>query len=469
MLHATHLDSALRSAAYGIMVGRDGFKGWQVHRQRFRELVKHDEAQVARSTSEQLTRLIKHAFETVPHYNETWSTVGFKPSSGLTISDLAELPFLTKDTIKYRKTELVSRRYGVSALHTDYTGGTTGTHTAFYRDRACSTARFGRQWGILELCGYRPGTRRGLFWRAHRDLHTGGSALKRRFRRFGHAQEVLSATTVHPGDMEDFYRRLVRFRPKILYGYPSAAQQFAQFLIENELRVPPVERVICTAELLTDAQRRLFSEVFGAEVFDLYCSREQGCVAFECSRHNGLHVDAGSVVVEIVRDGRPARPGERGEIVITDLLNYGMPFVRYATGDLATVPEGRCECGLSLPRIQSLDGRAVDTLARPDGAIVPGVMLAHLFEGWDPVRAVQFIQDTPEAVELRVVLEQQLTDALTRDLEKEVRRLMGDEIVININVVPDIPPNPHSGKHQEVISRLGREVKPTFIERRHGV
>lgn len=465
-----HFDAGerlLRSAAYTLMRRRDGFPGWRAHRREFRDLVACDGARLERLVSARLSRLLAHAFNTVPYYREVWSARGFTPGPRVTAADLRHLPILTKELIRTRKADLVSNRFDVAALDTDYTGGTVGNQTAFHRDHAAGIAKLGRQWGVLERCGYRPGDRRGLVWGAERDLNPAGLRdFKRRVRDFADAQEVLCCTTIDPSDLAEYYGRVTRFRPRVLYGYPSALYAFAEFIVEQKLPPLRVERVICTAELLTDARRRLFAEVFGGEVFNLYCSREHGCLAFECDRHEGLHIDAGSVFIEILRDGCPARPGERGEIVVTDLLNYGMPFVRYATGDLATVSDGPCGCGLALPRLHSLDGRVADALIRPDGRSVAGLMIIDIYRDLEPVREVQFVQDTPTAIDLNVVLTGELTTELHDLFVTRARELMGD-VTINVHLVSDIPRNPNSGKYREVICRIGQPHGRTALEEMH--
>ena len=80
-------------------------------------------------------------------------------------------------------------------------------------------------------------------------------------------------------------------------------------------------------------------------MFETYGCREVMLIATECAAHAGLHLSMETLVVEVVvrerRNGRRARasPGELGEVVITDLTNLAMPFIRYANGDLGRAGE----------------------------------------------------------------------------------------------------------------------------------
>ena len=60
--------------------------------------------------------------------------------------------------------------------------------------------------------------------------------------------------------------------------------------------------------------------------------------------------------VEIVRDGRPALPGETGDLVVTNLCNLGMPFIRYQVGDAAARhPNRHCPCGCAAPMLGAIE------------------------------------------------------------------------------------------------------------------
>jgi phenylacetate-CoA ligase len=445
----------LRALAYDAMARRDGLSGWKRGRDEFRALAEAPGSDVDATAQQRLASLLMHAAATVPHYRDTWREAGFTPSRATEPGDLTRLPILTKADVRGRKARLVSTGIDASDLIPALTGGTTGTQTEFFRDRRCHVIRAGRQWGILERCGYAPGDRRALLWGVHEDLPSAapGAALRRWFRRFASADEILCCTRMTPEDMTGFHARLRSFRPSVMYAYPRALEEFARFLRDNGLAPLAFPQIICTAETLRPDQRETFERQFGAEVFNLYCSREHGCAAFECARHDGLHIDTGSVIVEILRDGEPAAPGVEGEIVVTDLLNYGMPFIRYATGDLAVAAPDPCGCGCALPRLSRLCGRTADVIYLPDGSSVAGIMLSDLLAGEPSITFAQFVQDEPCLLNVNVVVDGVARIGLQEAVEAEVRSVVGPMLRIRVNQVPDISRNPRSGKYQDVISR----------------
>src|SRR5260370_42203826 len=89
-----------------------------------------------------------------------------------------------------------------------------------------------------------------------------------------------------------------------------------------------------------------------------------------------MHLNIEHLYIEFLRpDGTAAAPEEEGGIVITDLLNRGMPFIRYRIEDVGVPSDRRCACGRGLPLMERVTGRVADYLKRRDGSMVAGVSL----------------------------------------------------------------------------------------------
>jgi phenylacetate-CoA ligase len=143
-----------------------------------------------------------------------------------------------------------------------------------------------------------------------------------------------------------------------------------------------------------------------------------------------------------VKDGagmRAARPGEAGEVVVTDLHNFGMPFIRYATGDLAVAaPETRCACGRAAPRLASVIGRVVDTLRGPNGSRVDGLLFSIIFtELAASVRQFQVVQAVDRSITLKLVADHAFTEADRLKIRLGCTKYLGDTPV-RIEEVPEI-------------------------------
>jgi len=247
-----------------------------------------------------------------------------------------------------------------------------------------------------------------------------------------------------------------RKKPEVLVCYSQAGADLARHVVEHGLKDWGTIPVICGAERLLPTDRPVVELAFGPAVFETYGSREVMLMAAECPAHAGLHVSMETLVVEVVvRDpaggDRPARPGEVGEVVITDLTNLAMPFIRYANGDLAVPAEpGTCPCGRAHPRLASVEGRATETLVDGSGVRVNGlvfnVVIAHLAHG---IRQFQVVQHRDRSVTLRVVPTPSFDGQIESVLRQTWERYLPG-VPVKLDLVPEIP-IAATGKRQVVV------------------
>ena len=117
-------------------------------------------------------------------------------------------------------------------------------------------------------------------------------------------------------------------------------------------------------------------------------------MAMECSVGR-LHLVPEVGIVEIIReDDQPCLPGEVGEMVATGLLNDGMPFIRYRTGDFAAYATDQfCACGSNHPIIEALEGRVDDYLITSDGRRIG--RLSTAMKRSPSIHSAQIVQDRP--------------------------------------------------------------------------
>lgn len=398
-------------------------------------------AEVAQVQWERLQKLLVHAYENVPFYRRRMDEAALRPGDIRGMDDFRRLPALTKADVRDHLDGLLARTFTREALTCDATGGSTGTPVRFFRDpmaglwaeEAC--ARF-RRW-----IGYEYGDKLALMWGAVRDIPAEHPPHER----------WLNSFNCSPESIEAFVRELVEWRPRAVRAYASAAALVARHIRERELPAPRPRAVESSAEKSWPADRALIEEVFNCPVFDLYGSREVPALACECDRHDGLHIFADIHLVEVIRDGRPARPGEEGAILVTDLTNYGMPFIRYEIGDVGVAADGSCACGRGFPRLREVIGRITNILTTPDGRYVHGALFGRFISDQPGVRAFQLHQ---KALDHVVVAIQPDRGFDTRRVEAAVGRLrwhLGPGVRVEWQEVESIPPAP-SGKRHVAIS-----------------
>ena len=165
-------------------------------------------------------------------------------------------------------------------------------------------------------------------------------------------------------------RALKRIPPDALTGFPGVLVRIAQSLTEADRRVLRPRFVVAGGEVLTPVMRKQIRDAFRAPVFETYASHEFSLIASECQETGESHVCDDGMILEVIKDGRPAAPGERGEVVGTALHSFAMPFVRYRLGDVVTQSSGTCACGQPFSTIRTIQGRMIDYFPLPSGRLM---------------------------------------------------------------------------------------------------
>jgi phenylacetate-CoA ligase len=189
------------------------------------------------------------------------------------------------------------------------------------------------------------------------------------------------------------------------------------------------------------------------EVVDLYSCNELGLVALQCPGHRHYLVQAENLYVEVLDAAdRPCAPGEVGRLVITDLHNFASPLIRYDLGDHAEVG-GPCPSGRGLPVLTRIMGRSRNMLTLPSGDRMWPTLTAGLFVENAPVRQFQLIQHSREAIEVRLVVTEPLTQEQKDRLGLALESKLGTPFAFTFTEVDEIPHAP-SGKYEDFRSEL---------------
>jgi phenylacetate-CoA ligase len=240
----------------------------------------------------------------------------------------------------------------------------------------------------------------------------------------------------------------------VLVGYASALERFAKFVQAHHLDDVKFSGVTSTAEVLYPSQRELIERTFGCEVVNRYATRELGGIACECLEHTGLHIGVGEVYVEILRDGVAVPVGEEGDIVVTNLNNYGMPFIRYRVGDIGQLSDAVCPCGRGLPMMEVVRGRTSDMFKTKDGRVVHGEFFTHLFYGISEARRFQVIQKSYDHILVSVVEKSPLPPERLVFIERAIKDVMGSDVTVEFRFPQSIALQ-SSGKYRFTISEVG--------------
>ena len=404
-----------------------------------------------------LKNLAAHAFKNCPYYQKTWTQLGLNPTQLKSHVDFYRWPVIDREIISENRDQMRTQ-VPDTKLIAKATGGSSGVPLRFDLDENSNDRRMAAWHRGYSWAGAAPGTKQLYLWgvplgelsRLKRAKDAVYNGIYRRL--------VLNSFELREATIPEFYRRLQAYRPDVIVAYTNPIYSFATMLQEQGLKPYSPKSIVVGAEKLHPFQRERIEEVFQAPVFETYGSREFMLMGGECDRHEGLHLTTEQLLIEVLDDeGRPTPDGEEGNVVVTDLYNYGMPFIRYINNDRAIAGFGNCSCGRGLPLLKKVVGRRLDMLRTPDGRLVPGEFFPHLMKDFAAVRQFQVIQEQPDLIRLSIVLKSEWTEQDQQKLDHEVRKIIGHVIRFEVCPTEEIPLTA-AGKLQIVINRCSSDL-----------
>jgi phenylacetate-CoA ligase len=434
-----------------------------------------------------LKAILGHAYETVPFYRDRWRQAGLQPTDIDDFEAFRHVPILTKADIRAQGQELLSYSYTPAQLIRKKTSGSTGVSLEIFLDeesrqwkRACvlradqwSGWRFGeavaKVWGNPEFRsrGWRGFLRNRLLDREYYldTLHMDEAALARFVHVLCNKKPTLIFGHAHSVYLLAQYLRGVS--GGVVSGGWSQGGHYSALTSHHSLGHYRPKGIITTAMVLHSWQRRTIEEVFGCPVTNRYGCEEVSLIACECERHQGLHVNADGVYVEIMQADdtgsltRPARPGESGAVIVTDLTNRAMPIIRYQVGDVAVLSDRVCPCGRGLPLLERIEGRDADYIVTTAGELISGISLTENFALQVPgVVQFQIVQEAVGRFLFRLVRGSEFGPNSLKRLETLVNRHFGPEVEHRCEYLESIPPEP-SGKYRFCISQVPNPLTQT--------
>jgi phenylacetate-CoA ligase len=407
--------------------------------------------------SDRLRKLIKYVYDNVPYYYRIFRERKLKPNDIQTSKDLAKLPILTKQIIRENFGDLIARGFSTKEIIPYSTGGSTGEPLRFYR-----TKEDFYNWGsAAELraygwTGYEIGDRCALLWERY-PYKSMIEKFTQTSRQFLQRITLFNALDMSAEKLCFFLEKMENLQPKFIRGYPTAIYLLARFIEKKGKHNIRPKAIITTGEQLYGYQRDLISKVFKCKTYSHYGSHEVHAIASECPEHSGYHISAENVIVEIINDeGELVPAGEEGKVLVTNLHNYVMPFIRYEIGDIGTISDKVCPCGRGLPILTTLSGRTTDIIFTKSGKRILGVFLPFRFFSSLNIEQFQIVQETYEKLIIKLVLEKECPydkNKIIKEIKCVYEPILGEDMDIVIEFINQIPPT-RAGKRRIVKSNV---------------
>lgn len=418
-----------------------------------------------------LKRVVRHAYGQVPAYRRFMDEHGVTPEDIRTLDDIRKLPLLSKDQVRENLYfDLFADNHKKSEMLRIATSGSTGQPFVIYADRYQLEMRMASTLRAAEWTGWQFGDRQARLW--HQTIGLSLAQIwKERIDAAFMRRLFIPAFELRDDNIREFIENVRDHRPVLVDGYAESLNFLAQYARARGIPGFRPKAVMSSAQILPEQTRKIIEQEFGAEVFDKYGAREFSGIAYEDSSHSGHLVMAESYIVELLKDGRPAQPGEIGEVVITDLHNMHVPIIRYRLGDLAEAIDDSepTTTGRAFPRIGRIEGRTQSLVVTPQGTWLPGAFFAHFIKDYEHVvRHYQLVQEARDHLVLKIVPTEGCTNTLIEDLVNGLRPWVGgDAMRIDVELVAEIP-LVRTGKRTQVVSKLELDFQNLVSPADHG-
>lgn len=398
---------------------------------------------------EQLQLLIDHAKQNTSYYQEVFSHMSLVDS----YDEFVKVPFLQKENIRKDYKQLVSKGTNEEDCSIYYTSGTTGIPVCYVRSKielseaTVLISKERRKWNKKAFGGtiaYFDRMKEPLKYHFHKDR-----PISLALSLYDHNKERYSL----------YAKAIQEFKPAIIQGYASSLFQFAQYIMEQNIKMPAVHLLENRSEHLFDGQRKVIESAFNGKIANIYGLSELFPVAYECQLGK-LHICTENVFVEIVstETGEALCAGDIGELVLTSMKCYTMPLIRYKSGDLGKISRNHCICGSESPILELVKGRSNDVIKTFQGDLNP-VILRRIFdhfyrEQFLSIAQLQFVQTQMDEIVVNIIPLNEPNPQVEYELIKLVRDCLPCIASVRVQWLQRLAPNPVSGKVNTFISLL---------------
>lgn len=385
-----------------------------------------------------LRALIHHAYQRVPYYRTLFDSAGVDPKGIRTVGDLEKVPITTKGALRRAGLErILARGTDPEACVVFRTSGSSGTPFAVYQTRPEARTR-----RLVELRGL---LRAGM--RIRDRLAVLGPVRwnsLRFFQRLGLHDRINISPRL---PVEDQIDRLRGFRPTILWAYPGPLRVLLHHLDGRLSAVCSPRILITSAEAVPWVQRDQIGRDLEVEWFNFYGSMEVGRIAWECAAHQGLHLNADRLILELANEYRGS-----GEAVVTPLDRWAMPFIRYELGDVCAFLPHTCPCGVTFPLISPPTGRTTDLIRLASGRVLSSWGVDTILRDFTEIDQYRIVQEDATHFVVQLAAARPLPPATIEDLKSRLLEYLREPVHLDMVTCEAIA---GGSKYRSFASRMG--------------
>jgi phenylacetate-CoA ligase len=398
-----------------------------------------------------LRQLLQHAYANVPFYQKRMKVSGISPEDITGPDSLSGFPMTFRHEIQAESLEeKLSRTVDPQTCKIFVTSGTTGipleTYFAPVDTRLKNLGWIRVYWNT----GMRPWQRTVAF--------IGQKQIKSKrswYEYLGLWSRREISTWLASSTWLD---NLIRWKPHSLQGNAMTLKILAEEMQKTARFELKPKFLFHSSVILDQRSRDDLENAFDCAVTDIYGSDEAGCIAWECKTCQGYHLNQDMLIVEVLKNGQPASPGESGEVVITNLHSYAMPFIRYPQGDVVTLSTKKPVCGCVFPLIERIEGRTDDFIVLEDGRKISPHPVYHSIDPIPGIRKWRLIQEEIRGLKLEIEPAPDYSPDSETAIRENLQELFKLSVDLKVIINDKISVEP-GRKFRSVSSKVASETK----------
>jgi len=384
--------------------------------------------------NKKLRAIIHYAYGNIPFYHNLFKNENIHPSDISTLEDLNKIPLVTKNDIKENYPQnIVSKKVNLNKCIIWDTSGSTGVPLKIAYDKKADDfakaillrsylgngLKYFDKWCVIGTPDYRNKKSRGYDY----------------IQKIGFLSPFYISVFA---PLEKKIQLLEKFRPRVLDCLPTDLFLITRYLQEHNIKSIKPKIITTNGEILDDYVRDYVEDFFDVKISDMVGCFELRRTAWECSFHEGYHVDIDSIVMQFLKDGEEVSIGEEGKIVYTCLFNYTMPIIRYDIGDIGIPSSDMCSCGRGLPMMKIMGGKIMDFLTTVDGELISPHIPKEFLASVLGVEMFKLIQFSKENIEILIIKNASYNDESNSMIIKGLKKIFNGEVDIKIDFVKEL-------------------------------
>ncbi|MFT4855360.1 MAG: phenylacetate-CoA ligase [Algoriphagus sp.] len=397
-----------------------------------------DRESLVQLNEQRLQKICVYAFEHSEFYKSRFLDAGFDPISNWSLEAFRKLAITTKRNLIDSNKEIHTPSSHFKKRSFVETSGTSGEILTFHRDESWDSFNRAAIWRGYSWFGVNPWDRKLYFW----GYNTAPiKRLKLKFMDF-----LVNRFRIFDYNTEKLKKLIPKLENvQIIEGYSSMIYELANLIEGQNLKFENLKLVKGTSEKVFPHYQDIAKKVYKMPIANEYGSTESGIIAFECPK-GSMHINMEGVYVE--------QDSEDGGILVTNLMSFSFPSIRYKLGDQIVLEDEsfQCSCGMQAPVIREVTGRIGKKIFGAS-QIYPSLTLYYIFKNiyFNQKRTIDFQAHQFEKGKLQIWIKEPVSKDLFSLIQSESAKYFSD---IDLEVLENHDFRQQSGKLRDFVSHL---------------